>query len=74
MRVGKDRCDVCGEETEDSYAVVGWIRLNMREISISRGRAENGTAVTTYEADKKLDFCNKTCFNKYFNKLWLKKE
>ena len=69
MRVTKDRCEVCKKETDDRYAYKGWIKLNLKELTVSNGRDQDGHVKITCIDDKECDFCSTKCFNSFFKEL-----
>lgn len=69
MRIEKDRCDVCDKETDDRYNFKGWIRLDIKELSVSKGRKRDGCAKTNFKSDEEYDFCSAKCFNSFFKEL-----
>ena len=74
MKIEKEKCDQCGLEVEDYYTHLGWIKIRIDALIVSKGRDKKGVAVTNFLPTKTLDFCSEKCFNSYFGKLIKLKE
>jgi hypothetical protein len=62
-KIEKDKCDLCGKETDDRYAELGWIRLkDISNITISLGRGKDRCAKTKFKGNVgTIDFCSTGC-------------
>ena len=69
MQIQKEKCDQCRLEVEDYYTHLGWIKIRIDALTVSKGRDKKGVAVTNFLPTKTLDFCSEKCFNSYFGKL-----
>ena len=74
MRIQKEKCDECGLEVEDYCVHLGWIKIRISLMSISKGRGKKGDTKTSLVSNEMLDFCSKECHNAYFAKLFKVKE
>ena len=63
MIVKKHACNYCGKEVKDYLNYDGWIKLLMEEVTISKGRDEEGKAKVAYCEDHRMDFCSIQCLN-----------
>ena len=74
MQIQKEKCDQCGLEVEDYYTHLGWIKIRIDALTVSKGRDKKGVAVTNFLPTKTLDFCSEKCFNSYFTKIFKKEK
>jgi len=82
MKIEKNACNQCGKETVDVYAEKGWIRFNSLgtngiDISVTKGRRDDGNAITDYKSfgasHMPLEFCSYECLKKFIQELGKKK-
>ena len=79
VKIEKQKCDHCDNETEDYHAEVGWIHfVDGFYVSISKGRTESRKAESIVKdiksssySKRDVDFCNINCLIQYFKKVEL---
>ena len=73
--VEKYMCDQCKEEVSDRFDAVGWVTLNIKDISISMGRTKQGSARTAFLGHlQTLDFCSIDCLVRFLDDMAEKRQ